>query len=109
MSNSGVYYICEIINKERGMLMAKRKKLVITREGYLLLAAIGILILALIIIAVAVVVKIVPLPSLSIEPPSSTKSRQSLYSPSTMPASYILRLMALSLVAGNFSPQPLNR
>ncbi len=35
------------------MHMAKRKKLVITREGYLLLAAIGILILALIIIAVA--------------------------------------------------------
>ena len=33
--------------------MAKRKKLVITREGYLVLAAIGVLILAIIIIAVA--------------------------------------------------------
>ena len=33
--------------------MAKRKKLIITREGYLVLAAIGVLLLALIIIAVA--------------------------------------------------------
>ena len=35
------------------MHMAKRKKLIITREGYLFLAAIGVLLLALIIIAVA--------------------------------------------------------
>ena len=33
--------------------MAKRKKLIITREGYLFLAAVGVLLLALIIIAVA--------------------------------------------------------
>ena len=32
--------------------MAKRKKLIITREGYLVIAAIGVLLLALIIIAV---------------------------------------------------------
>ena len=34
-----------------------------------------------------VVVKMVPQPSLSMEPPSSTKSRQSTYSPLTQPSS----------------------
>ena len=33
--------------------MAKRKKLIITREGYLFLAAVGVLLLALIILAIA--------------------------------------------------------
>ncbi len=52
-TNYGVYYIKLKMNKKRGTPMAKRKKLVITREGYLVLAAVGILLLALIIIAVA--------------------------------------------------------
>ena len=33
--------------------MSKRKKLIITREGYIFLAAVGVLLLALIIVAVA--------------------------------------------------------
>lgn len=51
MSNSGVYYIWILLNTERGTSMAKRKKLIITREGYLVLAAAGVLLLALIIVA----------------------------------------------------------
>ena len=55
------------------------------------------------------VVNTVPLPSLSIDPPSSTKSLWSSYRPSTMPFSYRLRLMELSRDASNFSPHPLKR
>ena len=55
------------------------------------------------------VVNTVPRPSLSIAPPSSTKSVWSSYAPSISPAAYRLRFMALSFAASNLSPQPLKR
>ena len=54
------------------------------------------------------VVRITPLPSLSIEPPSSTKPRRLQYEPPSSPASYIRRVMRLSRLAANLSPQALN-
>ena len=56
----------------------------------------------------SLVVSSVPLPSLSMEPPSRTKFKLFEYSPLNIPESKRRDVIRLSLSAANFRPQPLN-